>query len=95
LGHGGRGQYLLPDLDGLSFHKNDILKQKKKKIAGSERGRRHLKYCTNGKGSARLVARNFDAWEEGKAGKDKVEIVPVLFFLTEHHAMKACRGVEV
>jgi hypothetical protein len=74
---GGRGQCLLADLDGLFFHKNDILKQKK---TGSERGRRHLKYCTNGKRSARLVARNFHAWEEGKAGKDKGEVVPVLFF---------------
>jgi hypothetical protein len=49
----------------LSFHKNDIRKQKR--TAGSERVRRNLRY-TKAKKSARLVARSFHRWEDGKAG---------------------------
>jgi hypothetical protein len=52
-------------LDSPFFHNNAILKQKN--IARSERVRKNLKY-TKGKRSARLVARSFKGWEEGKAG---------------------------
>jgi len=30
--------------------------------------------------------------KEGQINKAKVKVVPLLFFLTEHHAMKACGG---
>jgi hypothetical protein len=51
----------LAAVDRPFCHKNDILKQKR--IAGSERVRRNLKY-TKGERSARSVARSFERWGE-------------------------------
>jgi len=55
------GQCLLAAVDRPFCHKNDILKQKR--IAGSERVRRNLKY-TKGERSTRLVAGSFEGYRK-------------------------------
>jgi hypothetical protein len=73
------GQCLLANLDKPFFHKNDVPKQKR--IAGSGRVRRNLKYM-KGKRSTRLVARSFEWWEEGKAGDRLIRYL--------YHGKKLC-----
>jgi hypothetical protein len=54
------------NLDRASFHKNNIMKQKR--IGACERVRRSLEQHTKGERSARLVARSSEGQGYGKAG---------------------------